>query len=43
MEEGADPTVKDDTGQTAYDIAQFYDQKAVMQKFSKDSPASRFG
>jgi hypothetical protein len=43
MEEGADPTIRDDTGQSAYDIAVFYKQTGVMQRFSKDSPASRFG
>lgn len=44
LEEGADPTVHDHSGQSAADIARFYEQKHLVQRFSHEaeSPFHRF-
>lgn len=42
IEEGADPAVKDNSNQTAYDTAKFYNNTQIMDRFAEESPASRF-
>ncbi len=43
LEEGADPTARDDSGQSAYQIATFYKQHHLSHRFAPDSPSHRFG
>ena len=43
IERGADPTVRDNTKQSAQDIAVFYQQKEVAAHFHGDSPFTRHG
>ena len=42
IEEGANPAVRDNSNQTAYDTAKFYNHSAIMERFAEESPASRF-
>jgi len=43
MEFGACPTVKDDSGRSAEDIAKFHGYQDLMVRFGPNSPSKRFG
>mmetsp|Transcript_13922 Transcript_13922/g.20821 ORF Transcript_13922/g.20821 Transcript_13922/m.20821 type:complete len:274 (+) Transcript_13922:102-923(+) len=42
LEEGADPTVRDGSGRSAHDIAEFHRHPHIMQRFTDESPVHRF-
>lgn len=42
MSAGADPTMRDGEGRSAYDVARFYNQERIAKRFAEESPASRF-